>query len=235
MARHESHSSWHAVLPFVLGLWAAFCLLVLRARGTLRTGSMQRFRGKLRRSSATTGSASLSRQPKLSGEELQWQPLRWPIPDQVITQATGRPPWDLQKLLQPARHTSYHRPSGIPAVPASSVPDEDADELPVGEIHLRSSQALAPRLTMPHSGLPRNWEILSPDLIPVEDDRLTPFIITRTEFYEDYDEEGGNQKIGITHYMGDGVLADDKDVPIRDSASVVGTDYARRLWQCRRP
>lgn len=52
---------------------------------------------------------------------------------------------------------------------------------------------------------------------------LPIMFITRTEFYDN--EETGFEKLTITYYEGDGVLTDDKNVPIRNSATVVGGDY----------
>lgn len=124
-------------------------------------------------------------------------------------------------------HTPYHRPPGIPASPASVLPDEDADASPGGG---------DPPEGLDDTGAQEDdgadfWpaEELAdpgpePDVPPVADGGLAPFIITRTDFHE-AGEETGNQKVGITYYMGDGILADDKDVPIRDSAAIVGTDF----------
>lgn len=129
----------------------------------------------------------------------------------------------------PSGHTAYHRPSGIPEPPAGAVSDdEDADEDPNGGNPPNGLSG-----TGAGSSDSDFWpaEELAdpgpePDIPPVADRELVPFIITRTEYYEDYDDDtAGNQKVGITYYEGDGVLADDKDVPIRDSAAIVGTNF----------
>lgn len=125
-------------------------------------------------------------------------------------------------------HTPYHRPSSMLTALEDALPDDaDADEDPDGGNPPNglsgtgdgsSDSDFWPAEELADTGP-------EPDVPPVEGG-LDPFIITRTEYYADYDDENpGNQKVGITYYEGDGILADDKDVPIRDSAAVVGTDY----------
>lgn len=60
-----------------------------------------------------------------------------------------------------------------------------------------------------------------PELVP--EGGSLPLLITRTEFYDH--TESTHEKLTITYYAGDGVLADDKNVPIRNAAVVVGGDY----------
>lgn len=52
---------------------------------------------------------------------------------------------------------------------------------------------------------------------------LHPHQITRSEFYDK--TETANGKLTITYYLGDKILVDDKDVPIRDNVSVVGAEF----------
>jgi hypothetical protein len=129
-----------------------------------------------------------------------------------------------QRAAERTGHTPYHRPSGIPTAPASAVQDDDADEDPDGG---DPPEGLSD--TGVASNDPSFWPAEDPadsgpepDVHSVEGG-FAPFLITRTEF--DDAEETSNQKVGITYYMGDGVLADDHDVPIRDSAELVGTDF----------
>ena len=54
---------------------------------------------------------------------------------------------------------------------------------------------------------------------PLNRDVTKPYIISVEEFGE---AEPGWQTIGLVYYAGDGVLADDKEQPIRDIKSTVG-------------
>jgi hypothetical protein len=131
---------------------------------------------------------------------------------------------------KPPGPVPYHHPSGIPAAPPhQDVPDAGADD-PAGGGD--PPEGLADTATEEDDPAPWPAEnpadrAHEPDVPSVENNGPGPVIITRTEFYEDEGEEdGGYQKISITYYEGDGVLADDKDVPIRDSANLVGPDFA---------
>lgn len=159
MTRHGSHSSWHAVLPFVLGLWAGFWLLVLRARGILRRGSMQRFLRKSGKSSATTRSDLPTSSLKPTPRE---QPQRWPFPDQVITTTNGRPPWDPQKApcrTEKGIRLTIARPASLYLPPVPYRMTKMQTKMPTGEIRLMGSLVQPLSQTIPTSGLPRNWQI----------------------------------------------------------------------------
>jgi hypothetical protein len=53
-----------------------------------------------------------------------------------------------------------------------------------------------------------------------------PYIISKDEFFAD---EAGHDQITITYYLGDGVLADERDQPMEDIDSAVGDDNIPRF------
>jgi hypothetical protein len=63
---------------------------------------------------------------------------------------------------------------------------------------------------------------------PADRDLTSPYIISIAEFCEDNDSYN---KITVTWYAADSVLVDDKEVPVRDHAPIVGLSFHRHFGE----